>query len=178
MMKPTAFFEKQKSRRSNPLPNPLMKTMKSNRTNGGLAFRFLTMLAFSRRPLEALRIELFRHQRPPVDFHGFVSQGFLYSSKYNYLGDSSRGSFLFTEAALNASFNPLSAHAHLRAGFHLRCGRGGQIMTWFWITRRLNILSTIISASARGASAGRRVLQRHSGRGCGADICAAAAGNL
>jgi hypothetical protein len=43
---------------------------------------------------------------PPVDFHGFVSQGFLYSSKYNYLGNSSQGSFKFTEAALNASFNP------------------------------------------------------------------------
>jgi hypothetical protein len=43
---------------------------------------------------------------PPLDFHGFVSQGFLDSSKYNYLGDTSRGSFLFTEAGLNASMNP------------------------------------------------------------------------
>ncbi|HLP76486.1 MAG TPA: hypothetical protein VK327_06145 [Candidatus Paceibacterota bacterium] len=43
---------------------------------------------------------------PPVDIHGFVSQGFLYSSDYNYLGDSSRGSFRFTEAGLNAAINP------------------------------------------------------------------------
>src|ERR1039457_5608376 len=43
---------------------------------------------------------------PPVDFHGFVSQGFIASDKYNYLGDSTRGSLLFTEAGLNASINP------------------------------------------------------------------------
>ena len=43
---------------------------------------------------------------PPVSFHGFLSQGFLQSDQYNYLGDSTRGSFLFTEAGLNASVNP------------------------------------------------------------------------
>ncbi len=43
---------------------------------------------------------------PPVDFHGFLSQGFLVSSDYNYLGDTTRGSFRFTEAGLNASMNP------------------------------------------------------------------------
>ena len=40
---------------------------------------------------------------PPVDIHGFVSQGFLNSNDYNYLGNSSDGSFKFTEAGLNAS---------------------------------------------------------------------------
>ena len=43
---------------------------------------------------------------PPVSLHGFASQGFLYSSDYNYLGDSTRGSFRFAEAGLNASVNP------------------------------------------------------------------------
>ena len=43
---------------------------------------------------------------PPVEVHGFFSQGFLDSSKYNYLVDSSRGSFLFTEMGVNLSFNP------------------------------------------------------------------------
>jgi hypothetical protein len=56
--------------------------------------------------LEAYELNLGTNM-PPVDFHGFVSQGFLYSSKYNYLGESSQGSFKFTEAALNASFNPM-----------------------------------------------------------------------
>ncbi len=56
-------------------------------------------------PLEAYELNLGTNL-PPVDLHGFVSQGFLYSSRYNYLGNSSQGSFKFTEAALNASFNP------------------------------------------------------------------------
>jgi hypothetical protein len=43
---------------------------------------------------------------PPVDFHGFVSQGFLASDDYNYLGDTTHGSFQFTEAGVNAAFNP------------------------------------------------------------------------
>ena len=39
-----------------------------------------------------------------VQFHGFVSQGFLYSNDNNYLTtDSSKGSFAFTDAAVNAS---------------------------------------------------------------------------
>jgi hypothetical protein len=63
------------------------------------------LAAFSVGSLEAYELNLGTNL-PPVDFRGFVSQGFLYSSAYNYLGDSSRGSFLFTEAALNASFNP------------------------------------------------------------------------
>jgi hypothetical protein len=38
--------------------------------------------------------------------HGFVSQGFLLSSGNNYLAHSLRGSFEFTEAALNATAAP------------------------------------------------------------------------
>jgi hypothetical protein len=36
-----------------------------------------------------------------VDIHGFVSQGFVKSSKNNYLTDSKRGSFEFSEVGLN-----------------------------------------------------------------------------
>lgn len=44
---------------------------------------------------------------PPITFHGFASQGYLLTSDYNYLGnDTKDGSFQFTEAGLNASFNP------------------------------------------------------------------------
>jgi hypothetical protein len=44
---------------------------------------------------------------PPVDFHGFASQGFLDSTGYNYLANNTeRGSFKFSEAAINASMNP------------------------------------------------------------------------
>jgi len=68
----------------------------------------LVLAAITGARLQAADLKLFGTNGPPVDFHGFVSQGFLYSSDYNYLGDnSSKGSFQFTEAALNASFNPL-----------------------------------------------------------------------
>jgi hypothetical protein len=41
-----------------------------------------------------------------IDLHGFASQGFIATNKYNYLGKSSEGSFRFSEAGLNLSFNP------------------------------------------------------------------------
>ena len=44
---------------------------------------------------------------PPVTFHGFASQGFLASSKYNYLGNTTHGSFELSEFGLNASMSPL-----------------------------------------------------------------------
>ncbi len=63
---------------------------------------------------------------PPVDFHGFASQGFLDSSKYNYLGDTTRGSFKYTEAAINASFNPFP-RTHIAAqGFLFDVGNVGE----------------------------------------------------
>jgi hypothetical protein len=56
--------------------------------------------------LEAADLNLFGTNGPAIDFHGFASQGFLATSQYNYLGDTSHGSFRFTEAGLNASINP------------------------------------------------------------------------
>ena len=40
------------------------------------------------------------------DFHGFISQGFIKSTHNNYLARSERGSFEFTEAAVNMRFQP------------------------------------------------------------------------
>lgn len=39
----------------------------------------------------------------PVEIHGFVSQGFIASSGSNYLADSRRGSFEFSEVGINFS---------------------------------------------------------------------------
>ena len=39
----------------------------------------------------------------PVDIHGFVSQGFIATSANNYLADSKRGSFEFSEVGINFS---------------------------------------------------------------------------
>ncbi|MGO8763763.1 MAG: hypothetical protein ACLQSR_01350 [Limisphaerales bacterium] len=60
---------------------------------------------------------------PPIDFHGFASQGFLYSDDYNYLGDTTRGSFLFTEAGLNAAFNPFPRTRIAAQGFAYDVGQ-------------------------------------------------------
>lgn len=43
-----------------------------------------------------------------VNFHGFASQGFLYSSDYNYLGSTANGSMSFNEFGLNASISPFN----------------------------------------------------------------------
>jgi hypothetical protein len=51
-----------------------------------------------------------------VEVHGFVSQGFIATTENNYLGPSERGSFEFTEAALNFTSSPLE---DLRIGVQL-----------------------------------------------------------
>ncbi|HEX7652601.1 MAG TPA: hypothetical protein VF607_03780 [Verrucomicrobiae bacterium] len=63
---------------------------------------------------------------PPVDFHGFLSQGFLASSDFNYLADNSKeGSFKFTEAGINASFNPFPRTRITAQGFMFDVGNVG-----------------------------------------------------
>jgi hypothetical protein len=93
----------------------------------GLASVLLPALlaVFSVGRLEAYELNLGTNM-PPVDFHGFFSQGFLSSSGYNYLGDSTRGSFLFTEAGLNASFNPFPRTRIAAQGFTYDVGQAGQ----------------------------------------------------
>jgi hypothetical protein len=53
---------------------------------------------------------------PQLEIHGFVSQGFLLTSANNYLADSSRGSFEFSEVGLNFT---LPATDDLRLGIQL-----------------------------------------------------------
>src|SRR3954466_8799332 len=63
---------------------------------------------------------------PPLTFHGFVSQGFLASTKYNYLdSDSKNGSFRFTEAGLNVSMNPFPRTHSTAQGFLFDVGHVG-----------------------------------------------------
>jgi hypothetical protein len=92
----------------------------------GLASVLLPALlaAFSVGQVEAYELNLGTNM-PPVDFHGFFSQGFLSSSDYNYLGDTTRGSFLFTEAGLNASFNPFPRTRIAAQGFTYDVGDAG-----------------------------------------------------
>ncbi len=68
---------------------------------------FASSIAWTFCRLEAADLNLLGTNMPPLDFHGFISQGFLASSKYNYLDENTKeGSFKFTEAGLNVSMNP------------------------------------------------------------------------
>jgi len=64
---------------------------------------------------------------PPIDIHGFASQGFLDSTGYNYLANNTKGgSFKFSEAAINASMNPFP-RTHIAAqGFLFDVGNVGE----------------------------------------------------
>jgi hypothetical protein len=77
--------------------------------------------------LEAAELNLLGTNMPPFDFHGFISQGYLATSKYNYLAnDNKDGSFEFTEAGLNVSMNPFP-RTHITAqGFLFDVGNVGE----------------------------------------------------
>jgi hypothetical protein len=75
--------------------------------------------------LEAADLNLFGTNGPAIDFHGFVSQGFLASSDYNYLGQSTHGSFKFTEAGLNAAIEPFPRTRISAQAFTFDVGQAG-----------------------------------------------------
>jgi hypothetical protein len=85
----------------------------------------LVLLAVAAGRLEAWEMNLGK-DLPSLDFHGFASQGFLYSGKYNYLGKSSQGSFKFTEVGLNVSFNPFPRTRIAAQGFSYDVGPAGE----------------------------------------------------
>jgi hypothetical protein len=58
---------------------------------------------------------------------GFGSQGFLYSSDYNYLGKTSAGSFGFTELGLSASPSPFNRTRIAVQGFASGTGKVGNL---------------------------------------------------
>ncbi|MEJ0091170.1 MAG: hypothetical protein WDM80_15680 [Limisphaerales bacterium] len=76
--------------------------------------------------LDAAELKLLGTNMPSLDFHGFVSQGFMVTSEYNYLADNTKsGSFEFFEAGLNVSMNPLP-RTHITAqGFMYDVGDSG-----------------------------------------------------
>jgi len=64
---------------------------------------------------------------PPIDVHGFASQGFLVSSDYNYLAnDTKNGSFQFSEFGLNMAMNPFPNTRIAVQGFDFDTGNVGQ----------------------------------------------------
>lgn len=60
-----------------------------------------------------------------VDVHGFGSQGFLYSSDYNYLGKTTDGSFEYNEFGVNATISPFKRTRITAQGFMFDLGNVG-----------------------------------------------------
>lgn len=76
--------------------------------------------------LEAAELNPLGTNMPPFDFHGFVSQGFLDTTKYNYLADNTRnGSFEYMEVGLNTSLNPFPRTRITAQGFLYDVGQAG-----------------------------------------------------
>jgi hypothetical protein len=65
---------------------------------------------------------------PPISFHGFLSQGFLYSTDYDYLGETTDGSFEFTEIGVNLSVNPFNKTRIAVQGFAFDVGDVGNLV--------------------------------------------------
>jgi hypothetical protein len=88
---------------------------------------FVLLVALTACRLEAADLKLFGTNMPPLSFHGFVSQGFLATTKYNFLdNDTKSGSFRFTEAGLNVSMNPFPRTRISAQGFLYDVGQAGK----------------------------------------------------
>ena len=62
-----------------------------------------------------------------LDFHAFISQGYLKTTDYNYLAnDTKNGSFQFTEIGANVSINPFPRTRIAVQGFAFDVGNVGQ----------------------------------------------------
>jgi hypothetical protein len=69
-------------------------------TSTRLLLAGLAAAVLAQRPASAAELSLVG-QLPSLDVHGFISQGFLLTSANDYLAESSRGSFEFSEVGLN-----------------------------------------------------------------------------
>jgi len=96
------------------------------------------VVLLAHRPAAAATLSL-REGVPEIDVHGFVSQGFLLTTANDYLADSSRGSFEFSEVGLNFT---VPATDRLRMGVQLfsrRLGSDGDYraaLDWYYLDYR------------------------------------------
>ena len=100
--------------------------MQNNPINRLAAVLLTTLASLTIGHLQAVEFKPFGTSVLAIDLHGFASQGFIASSKYNYLGDSTHGSFKFSEAGLNISFHPFPRTRVAAQVFTYAVGEAGQ----------------------------------------------------
>src|SRR5882762_10088167 len=104
-------------------------------TSTRLLLAGLAAAVLAQRPASAAELSLVG-QLPSLDVHGFISQGFLLTSANDYLAESSRGSFEFSEVGLNFT---LPATDRLRLGVQLFArdlgptGDYRAVLDWFYL---------------------------------------------
>jgi hypothetical protein len=104
-----------------------MKKTKRTETRKALLTAALGAVAACGASAYEVPMSFFGTNMPPLDFHGFASQGFLYSSDYNYLAtDTKNGSFKFSEFGVNVSMNPFPRTRIAVQGFDYDVGNVGQ----------------------------------------------------
>src|SRR5712671_5380523 len=104
-------------------------------TSTRLLLAGLAAAVLVQRPAGATQLSL-PGDLPSLDVHGFISQGFLLTSANDYLADSSRGSFEFSEVGLNFT---LPATDRLTLGLQIFSRKLGPIgdyratLDWYYL---------------------------------------------
>ena len=115
-----------------------MTRPRGTKTSTRLLLAALGAVVLAQRPAAALDLSL-SGRLPSLDVHGFVSQGFLLSSANDYLANSSRGTFDFTEAGVNLT---LPATDRLTLGVQIFSRKLGPLgdfraaLDWYYLDYR------------------------------------------
>jgi len=112
-----------------------MRHERGNGTSNRLLLAGLAVAVLAGRPAAAVELGL-PGQLPSLQIHGFASQGFLLTSANEYLAQSSRGSFEFSEVGLNLT---LPATDRLTLGLQVFSRKLGPIgdyrgvLDWYYL---------------------------------------------
>lgn len=96
-----------------------------NKLNIKLSIVTVTLLAAL--TAGAWDLKLDKEGKNTVALHGFLSQGFLATTDYDYLGKTTEGSFQFTEVGVNASYSPFNRTRITAQGFAFDAGQVGNL---------------------------------------------------
>jgi len=116
-------------------PSLAKRQQHGRRLSTRLPMAALVAFLLAQRPAAAVELTL-PGQLPSLDVHAFISQGFLLTSANDYLADSSRGSFEFSEVGLNVT---LPATDRLTLGLQIFARKLGPLgdyratLDWYYL---------------------------------------------